>query len=194
VSRDLSVTPSFTRREKRSAQAPAHHPGVANTRRAYRAGGRSLSDAAIAGREMCDDPASEGGAMEHVSRVLIVANQTAATPALLQAVRDRTRQGPCDFTLLVPALSDIPAPDYYARRTLALALPLLREAAGGNVRGMVGPSKALQAVEQTLSSDRYDEVIVSTLPETVSEWFKRDLPAQIRKLGLPVTVVKAQSH
>ena len=132
--------------------------------------------------------------MEHVSRVLIVANQTAATPALLQAVRDRTRQGPCDFTLLVPALSDIPAPDYYARRTLALALPLLREAAGGNVRGMVGPSKALQAVEQTLSSDRYDEVIVSTLPETVSEWFKRDLPAQIRKLGLPVTVVKAQSH
>lgn len=43
--------------------------------------------------------------MEHVSRVLIVANQTAATPALLQAVRDRTRQGPCDFTLLVPALT-----------------------------------------------------------------------------------------
>ena len=41
--------------------------------------------------------------------LLIVANRTAATPRLLERVRDRAQRGPCLFTLLVPALSDTPA-------------------------------------------------------------------------------------
>jgi hypothetical protein len=35
-------------------------------------------------------------------RVLIVAYRTAATPALLEAVRDRAARAPVRFTLLVP--------------------------------------------------------------------------------------------
>jgi hypothetical protein len=35
-------------------------------------------------------------------RVLVVAHKTAATEPLLEAVRARSQQGPCVFTLLVP--------------------------------------------------------------------------------------------
>ena len=36
------------------------------------------------------------------ARVLVVAHKTAATPALLDAVRERAARGPARFTLLVP--------------------------------------------------------------------------------------------
>jgi hypothetical protein len=36
------------------------------------------------------------------SRVLVVAHKTAATPALIEAVRERAAKGPATFTLLVP--------------------------------------------------------------------------------------------
>ena len=38
-------------------------------------------------------------------RVLIVANRTAATPGLIDAVRERAHESPCSFTLLVPQLA-----------------------------------------------------------------------------------------
>jgi hypothetical protein len=37
-----------------------------------------------------------------VPRVLVVANKTAATPALVDAVRERAAAGPADFVVLVP--------------------------------------------------------------------------------------------
>ena len=39
------------------------------------------------------------------TRVLVVAHRTAATPALLDAVRERAARGPCAFTLLVPNIA-----------------------------------------------------------------------------------------
>ena len=57
---------------------------------------------------------------------------------------------------------------------------------------MIGPADALLAVERVLVHERFDEVIVSTLPERVSQWLKRDLPSRIERLELPVTVVRAK--
>jgi hypothetical protein len=51
----------------------------------------------------------------------------------------------------------------------------------------------LLAVERTLVHEHFDEVIISTLPELVSHSLKRDLPAKVERLGIPVTIVRAKS-
>ena len=72
------------------------------------------------------------------TRVLVVANKTAATPALIEAVRRRAGEGPAEFTLLVPAsahgLHQLVDPEDQesteADAVIELAVPLLEEAAG----------------------------------------------------------------
>ena len=123
--------------------------------------------------------------------VLVVANRTAATPALLHEIRHRAAQGPCRFTLLVPrTLFD--ADTEQAAVTLELAVPLLEEAANGHVEGLIGPDDPYEAVVAALDGHPYDEIIVSTLPQRVSHWLHIDLPARVGRLGPPVTVVTAK--
>ena len=133
------------------------------------------------------------------ARVLVVAHKTAATPALLDAVRERAGRGPADFHLLVPAppprLSRAPSgPPGVTEgdEVLALALPLLAEAACGSVDGSVSRRHdPMDAVEESLHDGDYDEIILSTLPRAVSRWLHLDLPARVAHLGLPVTTVIA---
>jgi hypothetical protein len=126
-----------------------------------------------------------------VASVLIVAHRTAATPPLLEEVRRRAAAGPCRFTLLVPRPLWDPDTEESAL-VLELAIPLLEEAAGGRVEGLVGDSDPFHAVSGALASGRYDEVIISTLPARVSHWLHVDLPARVQRLGYPVTVVTAK--
>jgi hypothetical protein len=136
------------------------------------------------------------------TRVLVVAHRTAATPALLHAVRERAARGPCAFTLLVPNVAHglhriVDAEDQgedAAQRVLVLALPLLEEAAGGPVDGMVGDPEPLNAVQDAVNLQGFDEIIVSTLPVRVSRWLRLDLPSKIGGLGLPVTTITATEH
>ena len=123
--------------------------------------------------------------------VLIVANRTAATPRLLAEVSRRASQGPCRFTLLVPR-PFWDADTEESAITLELAIPLLEEAAGGRVEGLIGGDDPFAAVAAALEAGAYDEIIVSTLPARVSHWLHIDRPARVRRLGLPVTVVTAK--
>jgi hypothetical protein len=136
------------------------------------------------------------------TRVLVVAHRTAATPALLEAVRKRAARGPCAFTLLVPNVAHglhriVDAEDQdedAAQSVLALALPLLEEAAGGRVEGMIGDPEPLNAVQDAVNLNGFDEIIVSTLPVRISRWLRLDLPSKIGGLGLPVTTITATEH
>ena len=123
--------------------------------------------------------------------VLIVANRTAATPMLLAEGRRRAAEGPCRFTLLVPR-PYWDADTEESAITLELAIPLLEDAAGTRVDGLVGAEDPYEAVAAALAAQPYDEIIVSTLPARVSRWLHIDLPARVRHLGLPVTVVTAK--
>jgi hypothetical protein len=132
--------------------------------------------------------------------VLVVANKTAATPALLDAVRARAAGGSVRFTLMVPrnphGLHKVVDPQDQgadeAEQTLALALPLLEEAAGGDVAGRIGDAEPLAAIEDAVNTGDFDEIILSTLPARVSRWLKLDLPSKVEGLGLPLTTVTAQ--
>jgi hypothetical protein len=123
--------------------------------------------------------------------VLIVAHRTAATPLLLNAVRARAARSSCSFTLLVPRPYWDPDTDE-AAATLELAIPLLEEVAGGRVEGIIGENDPFVAVSDAVTAYAIDEIIVSTLPERVSHWLRRDLPHRVEQFGLPVTVVTAQ--
>jgi len=140
--------------------------------------------------------------MGSTARVLVVAHKTAATPALLAAVRERAAAGPATFALLVPnrthGLHTVVDPQdqgtQEADDVLELAVPLLEEAAGGPVESIVGDAEPLAAIQDAINLQGYDEVILSTLPARVSRWLKLDLPSKVQGLGLPVTVVTAQER
>src|SRR3954469_16704869 len=91
---------------------------------------------------------AEGAEMQAASRrILVVANRTAATPLLLEAVRKRAAEGPCSFALLIPEETRKGGADW----TLEAATPLLVRAAGGPVEGIVGEADPFEAVKSALN-------------------------------------------
>jgi hypothetical protein len=119
------------------------------------------------------------------TRVLVVANRTASTPQLLEAVRERRERGQCEFALLIPDVNDRKRADW----TLETAVPLLEREARGAVRGLVGGPDPFVSVQEAVRDGGFDEVIVSTLPRKISKWLRRDLIRRIEGLGVPVTAV-----
>jgi len=140
---------------------------------------------------------------DRLAHVLVVAHKTAATPALLAAIRQRATCGPARFHLLVPnpaehaELTDAERRQKHtdAEHVLVLALPLIDAAAGGAAGGSVSTRHdPMDAIEETLQGGDFHEIILSTLPHSISRWLHVDLPRRVEHLGVPVTIVTAEAR
>ena len=137
--------------------------------------------------------------MSEPASVLVVAHQTAATPGLLEAVRERAQRNPAKFHLVVPrmphGMHKVVDPEETgeddAQLVLSEVLPKLSEAAGTEVTGALGDAEPLSAIQDAVNLGHYDEIIISTLPKRISRWLKLDLVSNTKGLGLPVTHVEA---
>jgi hypothetical protein len=132
------------------------------------------------------------------AKVLVVANRTAESPELLEALRARAVHGPCEFTLLVPstphglgwAANTHDEGNEEAEQHRAAFVEELRTE-GLDVGGAkVGDPDPLAAICDECNFNDYDELIVSTLPLRISKWLRVDLPRKAgAATGLPVTHV-----
>jgi hypothetical protein len=155
-------------------------------------------------------------------RALIVANRTVGGEELAEEVRRRVESGPCEFHLLVPIASPVSSAvavgsavgdvanigptaslevrdeRQIARDRLAFGLEWLT-GLGATVTGELSSEcDTAAAVARVVASSAVhgpiDEIIVSTLPSTISRWLRQDLPHRIeRKVTLPVTVVSGRT-
>jgi hypothetical protein len=124
--------------------------------------------------------------------VLVVANRTAGSPELLEALRERASRGEVKFHLLVPATprgvawaTDMHSGSSEAEEDVRACVEGLREAGLEVDDGKVG---------DPVNFKDFDEIIVSTLPKHLSKWLKVDLPHRVEHAtGKPVTHVTASA-
>jgi hypothetical protein len=121
------------------------------------------------------------------SNILVVANRTALSAGLEEALRARLKDGPATYTLVVPLGR---GPDAQCK---ADDLASRLRDAGLDVEGRAGDADPLRAVLEIYSPAQFDEIIVSTLPAWGSRWMKSGLPQRIeRHTGALVRHVEAR--
>ena len=112
--------------------------------------------------------------------VLIVANRTASTPALLATVHERA--GGCRFGVMVPPGADSDWSPEDACRLIGRAVE--QEVTPVDP----GPDPAA-VIHDLVAAGDYEEIILSTVPEHHHLWHRHGLPDRIQALGVPVTVI-----
>jgi hypothetical protein len=118
-------------------------------------------------------------------RILVVANETVSGRALIDAVR-RHAEGGAKVHVICPQTEPRHGYVIYdehvreaAENRVRMTIALLREA-GIEADGEVMDPDPYAAVMDALGESHYDEIIVSTHPETRSGWLRQDLVDRIR--------------
>jgi hypothetical protein len=120
--------------------------------------------------------------------VLVVANVTATSTELLDALRRLDERGACRFTLVMPRSGSD------AQGRLDEALEAMRTAGLSKVTGRVRDPDPVVAAMDVWDPMEFDEIVVSTLPTGASRWLGLDLPRRLQKLtGVTVHHVVAQT-
>jgi hypothetical protein len=124
-----------------------------------------------------------------VTHVLVVANETAASPSLAELIEEKAKAGDVQVTVVAPV--NQPRQGYVvyydtrraaARRRLDKTLDLLR-AHGVNASGVVVECDPVSALRDAIEQLQPDEVIVSTHPQKQSGWLRRDAVQQMRRVA-----------
>jgi hypothetical protein len=125
------------------------------------------------------------------ANVLVVANLTAGSSHLLEALKARAERSPIRITLVMPAQGPGLGGREAVRERLEQALGGMREA-GLEADGAIGDADPMEAVAECFDPSRHDEAIVCTLPGRSSKWLQHDFPHRVARFtGVPVTHVVA---
>lgn len=136
-----------------------------------------------------------------MSHVLVIANETAASPALLDVLRDRAAKDDVQVTVIAPVSEPRAGYVVYddtrrasAGRRLDRTLELLRESSIP-AQGFVVETSPVQAAKDALAQlePTPDEIVVSTHAPQRSGWLRRDVVQDIERAagGRPVKHVIA---
>ena len=128
--------------------------------------------------------------MAQTRSVIVVANQTATAPELIEALSQLAGSEPTRFTLIVPGTphDDASVPP---EQRLQEALAELRSH-GLEIDGHVGCHDPVIAAGDEWSRGVHNQVVVSTLPLSASRWLPAGLPDRVAQVtGAPVTHVVA---
>ncbi len=126
---------------------------------------------------------------------LVVANQTADSPALLTNLKEKAASGGEHVFIIVVPQSGADATAARESNThLASALAALHDA-GLLASGLVGDPDPFTATMNALQFFRVNRVVISTLPETRSGWLRADLIERVRRYAAcPVEHVVAEAQ
>jgi hypothetical protein len=129
----------------------------------------------------------------------VIANRTADSPDLIEALRRRLGKEGTSFTLLVPAVpqglswaADMKAGWSAAISRAEVASQRMRASGIALEEVIVGDPDPFAAVGDVLHGSDFAEVVVSTLPRPISNWLKLGLADRLRRtFEIPVTQVSA---
>ena len=125
------------------------------------------------------------------ANVLVVANLTANSQHLLDALKARAERSPIRVTLVMPAQGPGLGGREAVKARLDEALEGMRTA-GLEANGAIGDADPMEAVAECFDPSRHDEAIVCTLPGRSSKWLQHDFPHRVARFtGIPVTHVVA---
>ena len=127
---------------------------------------------------------------DDVKRTLVVANQTVASPELLDVLRRKAADEPRRFIVICPEAASGNGgggggEDVTAER-LAHTLKALEDA-GLQAIGQVEHRDPYTAIQNALQFYAPDDIVISTFPETRSGWLRADLIGRVEtSTGKPV--------
>jgi hypothetical protein len=125
----------------------------------------------------------------HSRQILVVANETVVSPALVDLIQQKARDSAVYVTVLAPV--NQPRQGYVvyydtrraaARRRLEKTLELLRSA-GIPADGIVVESDPVSALQDAIHQLKPDEIVVSTHPQQKSGWLRRNAVEQMRRVA-----------
>jgi GABA permease len=152
-----------------------------------------------------------------VKRYLIVANETLAGDRIPALVAKRMAAGPAEFHVLVPAsrsretrrlaaVAGDPLSGYAMLDVVGLEEARAKDRAdaearlasfverledlGASYTSEIGSPDPFHAVARVMERASFDEIIISTLPSSISRWLRLDLPSRVQRAhAVPVVTI-----